>query len=82
MDRTNKKYIELINCYSSIGDTDKARQIAEEGLKNCREDLSDIYIYLLKDAKRCGDSERYKKLYSSAKRRKKSDINKIDSVLE
>lgn len=82
LDRTNKEYIELINCYSSIGDTDKARQIAEEGLKNCREDLSDIYIYLLKDAKRCGDSERYKKLYSSAKRRKKSDINKIDSALE
>lgn len=70
LSRTSKEYIELIQCYCNAGNKLGAREIAEQGLKHCKDDLTEIFIYLLKEAKACKDKERYKKLYASAKRRK------------
>ncbi len=77
-----REYVELIQCCCDAGDKVRAREIAEQGLKQCRDDLTDIFIFLLQDAKACSEEVRYKKFYASAKRRKMVDIVRVDEVLE
>lgn len=60
----------------------KILQAAEQGLEKCKDDLTDIFIYLLTDARERGDKERYKKLYSSAKRRRAVDIARVNEALQ
>lgn len=55
--------------------------VAEQGLKQCKDDLTEIFIYLLREAKAYKDEERYKKLYASAKRRKMADILRINEAV-
>jgi len=76
-----REYVELIQCYCAEGNEEGARQTAEQGLADCKEDLTDIFIFLLQDAKRSGDEVRYKKFYASAKRRRKADIMRIDKEM-
>ncbi len=76
--KTAKEYIALIQCYCDAGNEAEAREIAERGLKQCKDDLTELFIFLLKDAKVCGDGERYKKLYASAKRRRMVDISRVN----
>ncbi len=76
--KTAKEYIALIQCYCDAGNEAGAREIAERGLKQCKDDLTELFILLLKDAKVCGDWERYKKLYASAKRRRMVDISRVN----
>lgn len=64
------------------GNIDGARKTARLGLEQCRDELTDLFIWLLADARRNGDKENYKKLYASAKRRQGADIKKIDKSLE
>ena len=45
------------------------------------DDLTDIFIYLLTDAQKNKDEGRYKKFYSSAKRRRCVDITRIAQAL-
>lgn len=49
--------------------------------KNCKEGLTDIFIYLLTRARVAGDEKRYRKLYSSANRRNHIDIDRITEVM-
>lgn len=78
LDKASREYVELIQYYYNDGNEAEAREIAEQGLEKCRDDLTELFIFLLQDAKNCGDEERYKKLYASAKRRKKADIVRIN----
>lgn len=80
LDRSSKEYVELIQCYCDTGDEAGARKIAEQGLKQCKDDLTELFIFLLREAKASGDEERYKKVYASAKRRKMVDIHRIESA--
>ena len=81
LDRESDTYIDLIKCYEQLGRLDEARQVGEQGLENCRDNLTDIFIFLLKDARRYGDKTRFRKFYSSAKRRRGADIVLIDKAL-
>ena len=74
-------YIELMNYYREQGDFENARRVAEQALVKCRDNLTEIFIYLLEDAKEKGDKDKYNKLYASAKRRRGADINWIDRAL-
>lgn len=77
--RFSKEYVELARCYCDAGNETRARETAEQGLKQCKDDLTDLFIFLLRDARKCKDKERYKKLYASAKRRKGADIVRVDA---
>lgn len=80
--KVGKVYAELTDCYHKQGKIDKARDTAILGLQQCRDDLTDLFIWLLTDARSRGDMDGYKKLYASAKRRQGADINKIDMALK
>jgi len=79
--KESETYVALIEYYKEHNNFDRARQVAEQGLEKCKDDLTDIFIYLLMDAKKNEDEGRYKKFYSSAKRRRGSDIVRIDETL-
>lgn len=77
----SKEYNALLAYYIDHDQQDNARRIAELGLKNCKEDLSEMFIYLLLDAKKQENQSEFKKLYASAKRRKHVDIDKVNNAL-
>lgn len=81
LNKSSKEYIELIQYYHDSGNEAGAREIAEQGLKQCKDDLTDLFVFLLKDAIVCEDKERYKKFYASAKRRKMVDIVRLNKAL-
>lgn len=74
-------YMEMINYYRKI-DPDKAVETAELGLKKCKDDQTDIMIYLLQDARDNGDDDRYTRLLKSAKMRRAVNYNKVQQALE
>lgn len=80
--RSSKEYVELIPYYYNGGKKTRAREIAEQGLKQCKDDLTDLFIFLLQDAKACNEEERYKKFYASAKRRKLVDIARVNEAMK
>ena len=80
--RSSREYVELIQCCCDAGDKVRAREIAEQGLKQCKDDLTDVFIFLLQDAKACGEEVRYKKFYAGAKRRKMVNIVRVDEALD
>ena len=79
--KEGKTYAALVDCYQGQGNIDGARKIARQGLQQCRDELTDLFIWLLADARRNGEADGYKKLYASAKRRNGADIKKIDIAL-
>lgn len=44
----------MMRYYQEQGDSEKARQVAEQGKDRCKDDLTDIYIFLLEDARKQG----------------------------
>ena len=44
--------------------------------------MTDIFIYLIKDAYKKGDESAASKLYGRAKKRKGVTLNKVDEVIE
>ena len=81
LEKESETYVALIEYYKEHNNFDGARRVAEQGLEKCKDDLTDIFIYLLTDAKKNKDEGRYKKFYSSAKRRRAVDIIQIDETL-
>lgn len=81
MGKANKSYVDLVDGYRKQGNFDGARKIARQGLEQCRDNLTELFIYLLVDARKNGEIDDYKKLYASAKRHKGADIAKIDKAL-
>lgn len=80
--KQGRTYVDLMDCYRKRGEYEKARKVARQGLEQCRDDLTELFIYLLADARDQGDIDEYKRLYASAKRRKGADIARIDGVLK
>lgn len=80
LNKSSEEYLELVQYYCGAENKVRAREVAEQGLQQCKDDLTDLFIFLLQDAKSCKDEERYKKLYASAKRRKKADIVRISEA--
>ena len=79
--KKSETYVALINYYKEHDNFDGACRVAEQALEKCKDDLTDSFIYLLVDAEKREDKDKYKKLYSSAKRRRLADINRIDQAL-
>lgn len=50
--KASETYVALIEHYKKHNNFNGARQVAEQGLEKCRDDLTDIFIYLLVDAKK------------------------------
>ena len=59
----------------------EACRVARLGLEKCKEDLTDCFICLLLQAREDRDEEQFKKLYASAKRRKMSDIQRVNAAI-
>jgi len=81
LEKESETYVALMNYYNEHDDFDGARWVAEQALEKCKEDLTDTFIYLLNDAEKREDKDRYKKLYNSAKRRRLVDITRIAQAL-
>lgn len=79
--KESETYVALINYYKEHDNFDRACLVAEQALVKCKDDLTEAFIYLLVDAVKRKDKDKYKKLYSSAKRRRLADINRIDQAL-
>lgn len=77
-----KEYNALITYYKEHGQEEDAKRIALQGLANCKDDLTEIFIFLLLDAEKQNDKKQFDKLYASAKRRKYVDIMKINQELQ
>lgn len=69
-------YLEMIEYYRER-DPHKAVAIAEYGIKKCKKDQTDIVIFLIKNAEKTGDQERYMRLIKSVKMRRNVDFNKV-----
>ena len=81
LEKESETYVALINYYKEHDNFDGACRVAEQALEKCKDDLTEAFIYLLVDAEKREDKDKYKKLYSSAKRRRLADINRIDQAL-
>ncbi len=77
----SKDYISLMKYYQKHDKQEDLCRIAQLGLEKCKEDLTDMFICLLLDAKKHNDQERFKKLLASAKQRKHVDIEKVKNSL-
>lgn len=55
LNKSSKEYVELIQCYRDSGNETGACEIAEQGLKKCKDDLTDLFAFLLQDAMACKD---------------------------
>lgn len=73
-------YLELIEFYRGK-DPDKAVEIAEYGLKKCKDDQTDIIIFLLQNARESGDEERVQRLLKSAKMRRTVDYARVQQSI-
>ena len=80
--KRSKEYSALIAFYQEKGQENEAVRVAELGLEQCREDLTDCFICLLNYTKRERDETYYKKLLASAKRRKHVDLERIWAALK
>lgn len=73
--------LELIEHYKA-SNADKAVEIAEYGLKKCREDQTDLFLYLLQHARETGDEVKIAKLIRSAKLRRAVNYDKVQEQFD
>ena len=69
-------YLDLIHYYADK-DEAKALKIAEQGRVKCRNDLDEIYIFMINCARKRDDFEEIKRLLRSAKSRRGADFRHI-----
>lgn len=74
--RDSAPYIELVKYYTDK-DEEKALQIAEKGRVKCTRNLDELYIFMLKAAKRRGDEAEINRLIRSAKAKRGADQKHI-----
>lgn len=74
-------YMELIEYYRN-SNPDRAAKVAELGLKNCKDDQTDIIIFLLQYVRQMGDKEKYAKLLKGARSRRAVDFAKVQKQLD
>ena len=73
-------YMEVINYYKEK-DPAKAAQIAELGLKKCKDSQTYIITFLIQNARNSGDKEQEAKLIKSAKMRRSVNYEKVKEAL-
>ena len=81
LEKDSKTYVDLMNYYRKQKMEDEARHVAEQCLEKCKDELTDIFIFLLTDAERNGQAERFQKYYNSAKRRRSVDMGRLEEAL-
>lgn len=81
LSKDGKVYTELVEYYRDR-DYEKALEIAELAMKKCKENLTEIVIFLLQDAAKKGDSEKHAKLMKSAKLRYAVNFTEVLNALE
>ena len=81
LEKDSKTYVDLMNYYRKQNMEDEARRVAEQCLEKCKDELTDIFIFLLTDAERNGQAERFQKYYNSAKRRRSVDMGRLEEAL-
>ena len=67
--------------YYKDRDTDKAVEIAELGLKKCKDDQTDLIIFLIQIARDNGDEKKEARLWTSAKLRRSVNLSKVEKAL-
>ncbi|MEE3462073.1 MAG: hypothetical protein VZR00_09360 [Lachnospiraceae bacterium] len=75
--RENAPYIDLISYYHANGKNDKAVAIAKEGLEKCKQDQTDILIFLIRCAQVKGDQAEVDKLIHRGKLRRLVNTEKV-----
>lgn len=75
-----KPYMEVIYYYRDKNPA-RAVEIAERGLEKCRDDQTDIMIFLIQKAKDVGDDDEVKRLLKSAKQRRAVDYLKVQKSI-
>lgn len=75
-----KPYLELIDYYKNI-DRNKAVEIAELGMKKCKDDQTDLIIFMIQCAREDGDVDKEQRLLKSARARRKVDMSKVLEAL-
>ena len=73
--------MELINYYRDK-DPEKAVELAELGMKKCRDDQTDLVIFLIQRARENHDTAKEAKLLKSAKLRRAVDYSRVQKALE
>ena len=81
LSKESEPYVNLMNYFKGQGCEDEARCVAEQCLEKCRDELTDIFIFLLTDAKRNGQEKQFRKYYNSAKRRRGVDMGRLGEAL-
>ncbi len=74
-------YMEVIDYYKNR-DRKKAVEIAELGLKKCKDDQTELIIFLIRCAREDGDNEKEASLLKSARARKAVDYSKVSEALD
>ena len=74
-------YLDVISYYKDKNRS-KAVDIAELGLKKCKEDQTDIIIFLIRNAIENGDEESTARYLKSAKMRRNVDFSRVQDSLE
>lgn len=73
-------YMETIHYYADK-DPGKAIEIAELGLKKCRDDQTDLILFLLRCAREDGDQDKEARLMKSAKARRAVKLSRVQETL-
>lgn len=73
-------YMELISYYRN-SNRDKAVSIAELGMKKCKDDQTDLIIFMIQCAREDGDVDKEQRLLKSARARRKVDMSKVLEAL-
>ncbi|MBR1710564.1 MAG: hypothetical protein IJ719_17355 [Clostridia bacterium] len=81
LEKKEKPYMELINYYKTVNPA-KAVEIAELGMKKCKDDQTDIFIFLIECARKEEDKNKEAKLLTSAKLRSAVNFSKVKAALE
>ena len=74
-------YLDVISYYKDR-DRSKAVEIAELGLKKCKEDQTDIIIFLIRNAIENDDEESTARYLKSAKMRRNVDFSRVQDSLD
>ena len=68
--------------YYKDRDPKRAVEIAELGLKKCKDDQTDLIIFLIRDARINGDKARESRFLKSAKTRKTVNLSIVQEALD
>ncbi|MCD8120335.1 MAG: hypothetical protein LUE29_12815 [Lachnospiraceae bacterium] len=78
--KTNREYVELMDYYEKHGALDKVVETGILALEKCKEDMTEIFILLIRAAWKRGDTRGAEDYYVKARRRKKIQIRKVEEA--